>query len=209
VKGNIMREYVSDIAFTPSVKAIQERLDSRNTYARVEQGGGWQDTVTDDLRAFLAERDSFYLGTANAEGQPYIQHRGGPKGFLKPIDDHTLAFADFAGNQQYITMGNLEENEKAHIFLMDYAGRQRIKLWGRAEVIEDDEDLVTKLAHQGYLSKPERAIVFHIEAWDINCPQHITRRFEEDDVVPKVRELQARVQELEQELAAMKGEQSS
>lgn len=204
-----MREYVSDIAFTPSVKAIQERLDSRNTYARVEQGGGWQDTVTDDLRAFLAERDSFYLGTANAEGQPYIQHRGGPKGFLKPIDDHTLAFADFAGNQQYITMGNLEENEKAHIFLMDYAGRQRIKLWGRAEVIEDDEDLVTKLAHQGYLSKPERAIVFHIEAWDINCPQHITRRFEEDDVVPKVRELQARVQELEQELAAMKGEQSS
>jgi len=205
----MMRDYVSDIAFTTSVKAIQDRLGSRNTYARVEQAGGWQDKVTDDLRAFLAARDSFYLGTANAEGQPYIQHRGGPKGFLKVVDDKTLAFADFSGNQQYITMGNLVENDKAHIFLMDYAGRQRIKLWGHAEVVEDDEDLVTILADPEYRSKPERVIVFHIEAWDINCPQHITRRFEEDDVVPKVRELQARVQDLEQELATLKGLQSS
>ena len=203
-KGRTMPEYVSDIAFTPSVKAVQERLGSRNTYARMEQSGGWQHTVNDDLRNFLAARNSFYLGTATADGQPYIQHRGGPNGFLKPIDERTLAFADFAGNQQYITMGNLDENDKAYIFVMDYAGRQRIKLWGRAEVIEDDPELVAKLADPAYRSKPERAIVFHLEAWDINCPQHITRRFDEDDVVPKVRELQARVQVLESELAAIK-----
>lgn len=198
-----MPEYVSDIAFTPSVKAVQQRLGSRNTYAKMEQGRGWQHTVTDDLRNFLAARNSFYLATATADGQPYIQHRGGPNGFLKPIDERTLAFADFAGNQQYITMGNLDENDKAYIFVMDYAGRQRIKLWGRAEVIEDDPELVAKLADPEYRSKPERVILFHLEAWDINCPQHITRRFDEDDVVPKVRELQARVQALETELAAL------
>lgn len=199
-----MRQYTSDIAFTPAVKAVQERLGSRNTYARVEQGRGWQDAVTDDLRDFLAARNSFYLATANAEGQPYIQHRGGPKGFLKVVDEKTLAFADFAGNQQYITLGNLSENDKAHIFLMDYAGRQRVKIWGRAEVVEDDPDLVAKLADAEYRSKPERAIVFHIEAWDINCPQHITRRFDEDDVVPKVQALHQRIEELEAEVAELK-----
>ncbi len=203
-----MREFVSDVAFTPAVKAVQERLGSRKTYAKVEQGRGWQNEVTDDLRAFLAARDSFYLGTTNAEGQPYIQHRGGPKGFLKAVDNKTLAFADFAGNQQYITMGNLAENDKAFIFMMDYAARQRVKLWGRAEVIEDDEERLHELADTAYRSKPERVIVFHLEAWDINCPQHITRRFEEDDVVPKVQQLQARVQELEAELAALKGAQT-
>jgi uncharacterized protein len=200
-----MHEYTSDIAFTPAVKAVQERLGSRKTYARVEESRGWQDSVTDDLRAFLAERDSFYLGTANADGQPYIQHRGGPRGFLKPIDDKTLAFADFAGNQQYISMGNLSENDKATIFLMDYPGRQRIKLWGRAEVVEDDDALLAKLADPEYQSKPERVFLFHIDAWDINCPQHIKRRFDEDDVVPKIRELQARIAELEAEVAALRG----
>jgi len=204
-----MLEYVSDIAFTPAVKAVQERLNSRNTYAKVEQGGGWKDVVTDDLRAFLAARNSFYLGTANADGQPYIQHRGGPKGFLKVVDDKTLAFADFAGNQQYITMGNLTENNKAHIFLMDYASRQRLKLWGRAEVIENDDARLAELVDAEYRSKPERVIVFHLEAWDINCPQHITRRFDEDEVVPKVQALQARIEELEVELSALKDTQTS
>lgn len=199
-----MREYTSDIAFTPAVKAVQERLGSRNTYARVERDSGWRDAVTDDLREFLAARNSFYLSTASADGQPYIQHRGGPKGFLKVIDEKTLAFADFGGNQQYITMGNLSENDKACMFVMDYAGRQRIKLWGRAEVVENNPDLVAKLADPGYRSKPERVIVFHLDAWDINCSQHIARRFDKEDVMPKIEALQQRIQELEAELAALR-----
>ena len=141
-----MTRPVSDIAFTPTVKALQAQHGSRDAYARMEQERGWQQTVTPDLEAFIAERDSFYLGTANAEGQPYIQHRGGPKGFLKVIDDRTLAFADFRGNKQYITLGTLAENDKAFIFLMDYPSRSRIKIWGRARVVEDDAELLTKLS---------------------------------------------------------------
>ncbi len=134
-----MKRIVSDIAFTPAVKAAQARLGSRAGYAKMEQRGGWRDTVTADLARFIAERDSFYLATASADGRPYIQHRGGPKGFLNVLDEHTLAFADFSGNRQYISMGNLAENDQAFIFLMDYANRRRIKIWGRAEVVEDDE----------------------------------------------------------------------
>ncbi len=133
---------VSDIAFTPSVKKVQERLGSRNQYARMDQRGGWQNVVTPDLANFIAERDSFYLATASADGRPYIQHRGGPKGFLKVLDDHTLAFADFTGNRQYITVGNLLENNKAFIFLMDYANQTRIKIWAKAEVIDDNPALI-------------------------------------------------------------------
>ncbi len=195
---------ISDLAFTPVVKAWQERAGSRAGYARRTEKKDWHDTVTPELTAFLAERDSFYLATASAEGRPYIQHRGGPAGFLKVLDDKHLAFADFGGNRQYITAGNLSENDRAAIFLMDYAGRQRIKIWGRARVIEDDAELLEGLIEPEYKAKPERAIRFEIEAWDVNCPQHITRRYTEDQIAPALAKLQARIDELEAEVAGLR-----
>jgi predicted pyridoxine 5'-phosphate oxidase superfamily flavin-nucleotide-binding protein len=200
-----MPGYVSDVAFSPAVKAAQERLGSRAGYARMERKGGWRDTVTEDLAAFLAQRESAYLATASAAGQPYIQHRGGPKGFLKVLDEKRLAFADFKGNRQYITLGNLSENPRAHLFLMDYANQQRIKIWGWAEAVEDDPDLLARLADPAYGGVPERAIVFHVEAWDVNCPQHITRRYTEEQIAPAIAKLQARIAELEAEVARLKG----
>jgi predicted pyridoxine 5'-phosphate oxidase superfamily flavin-nucleotide-binding protein len=194
----------SDVAFTPTVKAVQARLGSRAGYEKMEAKGGWQDTVTPDLAAFIAERDSAYLATATADGQPYIQHRGGPKGFIKVVDEKTLALADFAGNRQYISLGNLSENDKAHLFLMDYANQRRVKIWGRARMVEDNEALVLELSDPGYKAKPERALVFTIEAWDVNCPQHITRRFTQDEIEPAVGSLKARIAELEAELASLK-----
>jgi predicted pyridoxine 5'-phosphate oxidase superfamily flavin-nucleotide-binding protein len=195
-----MSQSTSDIAFTPAVKAVQERLGSRGAYERLEERGGWQSRIDADLARFVSERDSFYLGTASADGQPYLQHRGGPKGLLRVIDEQTLAFADFSGNRQYISIGNLEENPKAFIFLMDYPNRRRIKIWGHAEVVEDDEALLAKLTDSDYKATPERAFLFHVEAWDVNCRQHITRRFTEEDVGPRMRELRERVAELEAEV---------
>ena len=195
---------ISDIAFTPAVKAIQERKGSRNSYARMEQKGGWRDHVTDDLAAFIAERDSFYLGTTSADGQPYIQHRGGPKGFLKVIGDRTLAFADFTGNRQYISTGNLTENDKAYIFLMDYPNRRRIKIWGRARVVEDDQALLDRLSDPAYKGRPDQAMVFEITAWDVNCPQHITPRFTEAEIDGTTGALEARIAELETENQALR-----
>lgn len=198
-----MNTYPSDIAFTPAVKAIQSAKGSRSSYSKMEERGSWQTTVTPDLEAFLADLDMFYLGTSNAEGQPYIQYRGGPPGFLKVIDDKTLGFADFGGNRQYITLGNLSENPKAFIFLMDYAHSRRIKLWGRAKVVEGNVALEEQLRDPDYPGKVERGIRFEIEAWDINCPQHIHKRFSQRAVAPVVEELQQRIQKLEAELAAV------
>ena len=198
-----MTKPTSDVAFTETVKAIQERKGSRKGYARMEDKGGWADRVTDDLAAFIAARDSFYMATATADGQPYIQHRGGKPGFLKLLDDKTLAFADFAGNRQYLTQGNLEDNPKAFIFLMDYANRRRIKIWGTARMVEDDAELIRRLTDADYAEgTPERAVLFEITAWDVNCPQHITPRFTEADVARAVQPLHDRIRELEAELAA-------
>ena len=204
-----MREVPSDIAFTPAVKSIQEAKGSRDSYSRMEKGRGWQTTVTPDLAEFLAGLDMFYLGTANAEGQPYIQYRGGSEGFLKVIDDHTLGFADFGGNRQYVTLGNLSENPKAFIFLMDYANSQRVKLWGTAKVVENDPELLERLRDADYPGKVERAILFSIEAWDINCPQHIHKRFSQRQVGPVIEKLERRVRELEKELAKHRGDGAS
>ena len=198
-----MRQYPSDIAFTPAVKSIQAAKGSRAAYAKVESRG-WRTRVTPDLAEFLAELDMFYLGTASAEGQPYIQYRGGPPGFLKVLDDRTLAFADFGGNRQYITLGNLSENPRAFIFLMDYANQRRVKLWGTARVVEDDDELLERLSDPEYPGEVERAIVFTVEAWDINCPQHIQSRFPERQVRPVIDRLQSRIGELEQELAKLR-----
>jgi predicted pyridoxine 5'-phosphate oxidase superfamily flavin-nucleotide-binding protein len=198
-----MRRFPSDVAFTPAVKAVQQARGSRQSYARMEQGRGWRTTVTPDLADFLADLDMFYLGTANADGQPYIQYRGGPPGFLKAIDERTLGFADFAGNQQYVTLGNLSGNPKAFLFLMDYANSRRIKVWGTARVVEEDTALLEKLRDRDYPGEPERAILFAIEAWDVNCPQHIHRRFSERQVAPVIEKLQARVAELEAEVSRL------
>ena len=204
-----MRQYPSDIAFTPAVKAIQIEKGSRSSYSKMEERGGWQTTVTSDLEAFLSELDMFYLGTSNAEGQPYIQYRGGSPGFLKIVDEKTLGFADFGGNRQYITLGNLSENPKAFIFLMDYVNSRRIKLWGTARVVEDDPGLLERLRDPDYPGKVERAILFSIESWDVNCPQHIHKRFPQKMVAPIIEELQARVQELQAKVAEYENGQSS
>ncbi|WP_441243186.1 pyridoxamine 5'-phosphate oxidase family protein [Tardiphaga sp. 768_D3_N2_1] len=197
--------YSSDIAFTPTVKAIQTRKGSRSGYAHVEENGGWRTEVDDNLAAFLAEANSFFLATASADGQPYMQHRGGPKGFVKVLDKHTLAFADYSGNRQYITQGNLAENPKANIFIMDYAHRRRVKLWGTARVVEDDPALMASLMPQGYRAKPEQVILFTIAAWDTNCPQHIPQKFDAADVATALAARDARIEELEAELATLKG----
>ncbi|MBP3953906.1 pyridoxamine 5'-phosphate oxidase family protein [Gemmata sp. G18] len=199
-----MREYASDVAFTPAVKAVQEQKGSRKGYARMERSGSWETTVTPELAAFIAERDMFYLGTATADGQPYIQHRGGPTGFLKVIDERTLGFADFGGNKQYLTLGNLSENPKAFIFLMDYANRQRVKLWGTARVIEGDADLEAKLRDPTYPGKVERGILFTVEAWDGNCHQHIHPRYTNEEIAPVVEKLQTRITELEAEVKRLR-----
>jgi len=170
--------YPSDIAFTSAVKAIQARKGSRDNYARMEEGEGWSTTITPALAAFIAEQNSIYLGTANAAGQPYIQHRGGPPGFLRVVDEATLAFVDFKGNRQYISQGNLAENPQAFIFLMDYARRRRIKLWGTAWFVEGDAELVKSLMPEGYRAHPEQVFMFSLSAWDANCPQHIPKRVE-------------------------------
>jgi predicted pyridoxine 5'-phosphate oxidase superfamily flavin-nucleotide-binding protein len=199
-----MRKTPSDVAFTPAVKAIQQREGSRQSYARMEQHGGWPTTVTSDLAEFLADLDSFYLGTATADGQPYIQHRGGPPGFLKVIDDRTLGFADFGGNRQYVTLGNLSENPKAFLFLMDYANRRRVKVWGTARVVEGDANLEQQLRVPAYPGKVERAILFTVEAWDVNCPQHITQRFTQRQIAPAIEQLQSRIAELQAEVQRLR-----
>jgi len=192
----------SDIAFTPTVKAIQSRKGSRAAYAKMEERGGWQTLITPDLAAFVSDVRSFFLATANAAGQPYIQHRGGPPGFLKVLDGHTLGLVDFKGNRQFISQGNLEENTKAFIFLIDYALRRRIKIWGKARMVEADPDLVSRLMPKDYAGKPEQVLLFEVEAWDANCPQHIPQRFEADDVARALAERDARIAELETLLAA-------
>ena len=160
--------------------------------------GPWDDVVTPDLAAFIKERDSLYLGTAGADGQPYVQYRGGPKGFLKVLDEHTLALADFAGNAQYISLGNLNENNKAFIFLMDYANRRRVKIWGTAEFVEDHSELLQTLVEADYEARPERVLRFRVTAWSPNCPQHIKQRFTVEEMAPKVERLQQCIADLEE-----------
>ncbi|SFH73794.1 pyridoxamine 5'-phosphate oxidase family protein [Planctomicrobium piriforme] len=204
-----MHKYSSDVAFTPAVKAIQQEKGSRKSYARMEQAGGWETSVTSDLAEYIAGLDMFYLGTANAAGQPYIQYRGGPPGFLKVVDDQTLGFADFGGNRQYITLGNLSENPKAFLFLMDYANSHRVKVWGTAKVVEGDAALEERLRDPEYPGKVERAILFTVEAWNINCQQHIHPRFSQRQIAPVIEQLQSRITELEAEVEKLRANSSS
>lgn len=194
--------YPSDVAFTPAVKAIQSSRGSREAYARMEARGGWQVEITAELGEFIAAQRSFFLASANLEGQPYVQHRGGPSGFLQVLDARTLAFADYRGNRQYITLGNLGENPRAQLFLIDYGERRRVKIWGTASV-QTDPALLSSLMPAGYRARPEQAIVFRVSAWDTNCPQHIPRRYEEEEVVAALEQRDARIAQLEAELRAL------
>ncbi len=197
--------YASDVAFTPTVKAVQTRKGSRPSYARMEERGSWETRITPELASFIAAQTSVFLATASQDGQPYIQHRGGPAGFLHVLDERTLGFADFAGNRQYITQGNLADNPKAHLFLIDYAHRRRVKIWGEARVVEGDAELLAKLMPEGYKARVEQAIVFTVAAWDSNCPQHIPQRFEAADVAAALAERDRRIAELEGEIARLRG----
>jgi len=194
----------SDVAFTPVVKAIQARKGSRAAYARMEDKGAWETRITTQLKRFIESQTSVFLATANKSGQPYIQHRGGPVGFLRVLDEHTIALADFAGNRQYITAGNLAENPKAYLFLIDYAQRKRIKIWGIARVVEDDPELVARLMPRNYEARAEHALLFTVAAWDSNCPQHIPQRFEAAEVAAALAERDARIAELEAEVRRLR-----
>ena len=196
----VERKYPSDIAFTPTVKAIQQRKGSRTSYERMEAGRGWSTAITPDLADFIAAQTSVFFGTASADGQPYIQHRGGPPGFLRVLDERTIAFADYRGNRQYISQGNLADNPQAFLFLIDYAHRQRIKIWGEARVVEDDPQLVQSLMPEGYKARPEQAFILTVTAWDSNCPQHIPQRFEAADVAAALAERDRRIEELTRQL---------
>ena len=199
----------SDVAFTPTVKAIQTRKGSRRSYARQEEAGGWETEINEDLKTFIESQTSVFLATANGEGQPYIQHRGGPAGFLRVLDQHSIGFVDFAGNRQFITSGNLADNPKAYLFLIDYQNRQRIKIWGTARVVEGDDALVRQLMPPEYKARPEQVILFTVAAWDSNCPQHIPQRFEAADVSAALAERDARITALEGALARVTGASTS
>jgi|SRR4051794_15035758 predicted pyridoxine 5'-phosphate oxidase superfamily flavin-nucleotide-binding protein len=191
--------------FTPAAQQAQaERGSAKHYERRLEEG--FPDKVTPELAQFIAEQDTAFLATATADGAPYIQHRGGPKGFIKVVDERTLGFADYRGNRQYITLANLSENDHAYLFLLDPARKQRIKLWGRARVIENDPALIEKLFDRGYKARPERAILFSIEAWDVNCSQHIVTRFTEAEIEEALATVQAKIAALEAENARLRAQ---
>jgi predicted pyridoxine 5'-phosphate oxidase superfamily flavin-nucleotide-binding protein len=193
----------TDIVFTPAARRAQAERGSARAYEK-RIAAGFPDRVTDDLAAFIVELDTAFLATVSAAGAPYIQHRGGPKGFIKVLDDKTLGFADYVGNRQYITISNLAGNDRAYLFLLDFARQRRIKLWGRARVVEDDPALVARLSDRAYRARPERAILFTVEAWDVNCSQHITARFSEDEVAQATAPLLERIASLETENARLR-----
>lgn len=196
--------YPSDIAFTETVKAIQSRKSSRRAYANMEQGNGWETEISEDLKVFIEAQISVFLATANSEGQPYIQHRGGPPGFLKVLDSKTIGFVDFKGNRQFISSGNLADNPKFHLFLIDYVNRQRVKIWGKARIVEGDDALVDRLMPPDYKAKSEQVILLEVTAWDANCPQHIPQRFEAADVAKVLAERDRKIEALETEVKILR-----
>jgi hypothetical protein len=210
------RAVPSDVAFSPAVKEVQRARGSRTAYARMEAGAGWRTAIDADLAAFIAAQTSCFLGTASADGQPYIQHRGGPPGFLRVLDERTLAFADYRGNRQYISTGNLSENPRIHLFLIDYAHRRRIKIWGEARVVADDTAFAASLAVPGGEGgegggqggkgggRVEQAIVIRVDAWDVNCPQHIPQLVDAKAVAAALADRDAKIAALEAELRRLR-----
>jgi uncharacterized protein len=196
--------YSGDIVFSGTVKALQERKGSRAANRKLEEKGGWQSRLTPDVVKFIEAQTSVFFATVSAQGQPYIQHRGGPAGFLRALDDKTVGFADFRGNRQYITQGNLSDNPKAFLFLIDYATRRRIKFWGEARIVEDDAELTARLMPQGYKARPEQVVLFTVSAWDPNCSQHIPQRFEATNVAAALAERDERIAALEAEIERLR-----
>ncbi len=194
------------IAFTESVKKVQEQYGVRRANERLENLDRL-DELTHNEAAFISERDGFYMATVNEDGHPYVQFRGGPKGFLKVLDEKTLGYADFRGNLQYISVGNLTRNNKAALFLMDYSNQSRLKIFAEIEVIDavDDPALIKRLTMPDYAAKIERAMILHVTAYDWNCPQHITPRFTLAEIETATKPLHDRIAELEAELADLKG----
>lgn len=193
----------ASLVFTPAAQKAQGERGSAKAYAaRIAEG--FPDRVTPELARFIAEQDTAFLATATADGAPYLQHRAGPKGFIKVLDEKTLGFADYRGNRQYITLANLSENDRAFLFLLDPARRQRIKLWGRARMIEDDPALVETLFDSGYKARAERALLFTIEAWDVNCSSHIITRFTEAEVEQAFATVRVKIAELQAENARLR-----
>jgi predicted pyridoxine 5'-phosphate oxidase superfamily flavin-nucleotide-binding protein len=199
-----MYAHPSDVAFTSSVKTIQTRKGSRASYKRKVESYPWPTKIPPELAKFIEAQVSVFLATANVDGQPYIQHRGGPPGFLRVLDNKTIGFVDFIGNRQYITLGNLAENPKAYLFLIDYTHRRRIKLWGEARAIEGDAELMKRLMPAGYKARPEQVILFTVLAWDSNCQQHIPQRFEAADVAAALTERDKRIEALEAEIKRLR-----
>jgi uncharacterized protein len=201
--GDIMAQNYQSIAFTDSVRRAQERQGVRQQYARFSAHAPSTERLGDAERAFLAQRDTFFMASVGESGWPYVQHRGGPKGFLKVLDERTVAFADFRGNRQYVSVGNLGADDRVALILLDFVRQARLKIYARARTVErdDDPDLIERLADPAYDARVERAIVLAVEAFDWNCPQHIVPRFTESEVLEMVRPLQERVEELERRLA--------
>lgn len=200
-----MHQPSSDIAFTPAVKDIQRQRQSRAFYEKMEAQGGFRTGVTPELVAFLAVVDTAFLATATADGQPYAQHRGGPKGFIRALDDETIGFVDYSGNRQFVTTGNLSENDRAFLFLIDYAEQRRVKLWGRARIVEGDEELTRRLMPDNYRARPEQVILFTVEAWDVNCKQHIPRKLDLADVAGAIGHLERRLAAAQAEIERLRG----
>jgi predicted pyridoxine 5'-phosphate oxidase superfamily flavin-nucleotide-binding protein len=194
----------SDVAFTPAVKEVQRRKGSRRAYAHMEESGSWSTRITSHLASYIAAQRSVFLATSNSVGQPYVQHRGGPPGFIHVLDAQHLAFLDFAGNRQYITQGNLLENSNALLFLIDYSSQSRVKIWGKAEVIEGDEEMMRRLTPPDYKARGEQVIKFEVAAWDVNCPKHIPKRFEEDEVSELLRGRDDEIERLRSEVEQLR-----
>ena len=199
----VNKNFSSDIAFTSAVKEIQHRKGSRRAYEKMEAGGSWETRITTELARFIEAQRSVFLATANAEGQPYIQHRGGPPGFLRVIDERSIGFVDFTGNRQYITQGNLAVNPKAQLFLIDYANQARVKIWGEAKVLEATGKLADGLMPEEYKARADQIIVFSVLAWDMNCRRHIPQRLEAADVEAALGERDRRIEALEAEVARL------
>jgi predicted pyridoxine 5'-phosphate oxidase superfamily flavin-nucleotide-binding protein len=190
----------SDIAFSDAVRQVQSAKGSRDVIERMTQRRSWATRLTPEIAGFIEHRNTAFFGTANREGQPYIQHRGGPPGFLRVLDEQTIGFADLAGNRQYITLGNLSENPAAFLFLIDYATRRRVKFWGTARVVEDDPELIERLATEAK-GRTGRAILFEVATWDINCPAHIPVLVDAAAAADAIAQRDARIAQLETELA--------
>jgi uncharacterized protein len=198
----------SDRLFSSHVKAVQSARGSRDMFEARDADGGWPTKITADLARFISAVRTCYLATASAAGQPYVQHRGGPPGFLRVLDETTLGFADFKGNRQYITTGHLQENHRVHLFLMDYENQRRVKLWGTARVVLGDQDLTDRLFPTGYRARVEQVILIKLAAWDMNCAQHIPQMFHAADVAATVQTLQAKIDAMTAEIAALKAGQA-